>query len=138
MFGKTKEKDKIIADQRKALDLLTKQLSFVKKFESMLEENIPKEKNKRIAYMGDVALFYQKIFKNKIAHFITLQKDMLAVIGLTEAEYSLYRSNINCFHLIDDWMRKCDIEYSSEMEIKSRMASGESENIDFINNIKVI
>lgn len=99
---------------------LSAQVSEIKNsnFTYDIKSDIPEETNARRGYMSDVTLFYSKIFKKKINHMISLQKDALAIIGKKEQEYDLYRSNINCFSLIDDWMRECEVEHFQNVQIK--------------------
>lgn len=82
----------------------------------MLTEAIPMSATERRKYVSDIALFYSTIFKNKIPHFITLQQEALSQVGRSEREYDIYRSNINCFYLIDDWMQERTNEHFGDLE----------------------
>lgn len=81
-----------------------------------LNESVPEGATERRAYMTDVMNFYVRIFKNKLPHFISMQLDSLSKIGQSEKTYDIYRANINVFYLIDEWMKKCEIEYLGDLE----------------------
>lgn len=80
-------------------------------FKYMLDELIPSEQNARKSYMADITMFYTKIFKNKLAHFISKQKDSLAMFGNNDATDAFIRSNINVLGLIDEWMSDREKEH---------------------------
>jgi len=98
-----------------------------------LDEKIPKEEKARKKYMADISFFHNTIFKDKITQFISLQQEQLSQIGHPEKQYDIWRSNINCFRLIDEWMERCSSEYYGDLqEIRSRLDNDD----DFINKIK--
>ncbi len=81
----------------------------------LLNEKTPENVNERKTYMADITTFYRKIFKSKIDHMISAQKDALSILGRTVLEYDLFRSNINVLFLIDDWMSQCEREHLSDI-----------------------
>jgi len=98
-----------------------------------LEDSIPKAQSNRKRYVGDIALFYQSIFKEKLKHFIGDQLEELAQIGRTELSSNIIRSNINCFRLIGDWMELKTNEHIGNVE---EMRGHSDTDKDFINNMK--
>lgn len=99
----------------------------------MLEEAIPVAQQERKKYMADVAFFYSTIFKEKIKHFIGLQLEELAQVGRSERMDDMIRANINCFRLIDDWMKEKTSEHIGNLtEIRNSL----DQDKDFINKIK--
>jgi len=98
-----------------------------------LEDSIPKAQSNRKRYVGDIALFYQSIFKEKLKHFIGDQLEELAQIGRTELSSNIIRSNINCFRLIGDWMELKTNEHIGNVE---EMRGRSDTDKDFINNMK--
>jgi len=112
---------------------LEQQLTFKNEIVALLNESIPETQNERKKYMGDVALFYSSIFKNKLKHFITQQLEELAQIGRTELSTNIIRANINVFRLIDEWMEERTNEHIGNIEQIRRSFDNED---DFINNMK--
>ena len=100
----------------------------------MLKENIPIQGLAREKYVADISIFYVSIFKDKITHFISLQKEALSQMGRPDREYEIYRSNINCFLLIDDWMQTLTNEHLGDLEEKRSAAELASE---FVGELKV-
>lgn len=100
---------------------------------ALFNEAIPKEQNGRKKYMGDVALFYSTIFKDKLRSFIGDQLNELGKIGRSERGEDLLRSNVSCFRLIDEWMEKCTSEYMGDLE---DLRNRSSDNKEFSNNLK--
>lgn len=94
----------------------------------MMNEAIPTSQQDRKKYVGDVAFFYNTIFRKKLQHFIGLQLEELAVIGRTELGNNILRSNISCFRLIDDWCKEMLNEHLSNMN-QVRQSFGEDKNI---------
>jgi len=86
------------------------------RFLFMLEEAIPVAQQERKKYVSDIALFYQTIFKDKLKHFIGMQLEELAQIGRSEYGNNIIRSNINCFNLIDTWMKEKTSEHIGNVE----------------------
>jgi|6_EtaG_2_1085325.scaffolds.fasta_scaffold16778_2 hypothetical protein len=127
-----KGSEEIIQLQNKIKELEEK-LSLKDKLVFMLEESIPKEATARKKYVGDVALFYQSVFKDKLKHFIGEQLLELALIGRTEPMNDIFRSNINCFRIMDEWMQSKTNEYIGDVEEIRKSAEN---NKDFINNLK--
>ena len=82
----------------------------------LLEESIPVESNARKKYAAEIALFYNSVFEKKLKHFIGEQLVELALVGNTELMSNILRSNINCFRLIDTWMKKMTNEHLGNLE----------------------
>jgi|GEM_PF-6873221 len=99
----------------------------------MLEEAIPKEQEARKQYMGDIALFFTSIFKDKLKHLISLQMEELSQVGRTEEINEMFRSNINCFRIIQEWMEEKTKEHLGDLET---MRDSFDENEKFISNFK--
>lgn len=99
----------------------------------LLDEAIPKEGTARKRYMADIALFYGTIFKEKLQHFISDQLTELAQIGRTELGSNIIRSNINCFRLIDTWMKDRTNEHLGNLQEMREKFKDEEE---FINQFK--
>ena len=99
----------------------------------LFEESIPENGTERKKYMGDIALFYQSVFKDKLKHFIGEQMKELALIGRSEMSTNIIRSSINCFRLIDEWMQEKTNEHIGDIEELRKHAQDDQE---FINNIK--
>lgn len=104
-----------------------------KKLLFILEESIPKDQTGRKKYVADIAFFYASIFKSKLQHFIGLQLEELAKIGRAEKENDLFRSNINCFRLIDTWMEKMHNEHVGNVQV---IRNSLDDDKQFINKIK--
>lgn len=98
-----------------------------------LDESIPEGATERRAYMTDVTNFYVRVFRKKIPHFISMQLDMLSKMGQTERQYDVYRSNINVFYLIDDWMQRCEREYLGDLEAQR---DDVTEDLEFVEKLK--
>lgn len=99
----------------------------------LLDEAIPEGETKRKRYMADISLFYSTIFRDKLKHFIGLQMEELSKLGRTEKEYEIFRSNINCFHLINDWMELRTNEHLGNLE---ELRNKFIDDKEFINNFK--
>lgn len=111
----------------------TSQQEIDDKLELMLNEGIPTSAQERKKFMSDCAFFYVTIFKKKLQHFRLLQMEELSYLGREEKFYDTLRSNINCFHLIDEWMNKMTNEHVGNMEeIRNGLDKGE----DIINNLR--
>jgi len=128
LFGKKKN-----AELNKKIDYLTTENSNLKRkldirssIEYSLESIIPKEHTQRRNFMKDVAGFYGIIFRKQLALMKSQQLEFLSMINLTKVEEDIYRSNINCLHLIDEWFEKCTNEHFSDLNsVKQEL---ESEN----------
>lgn len=125
-----------IEDLKKEVKTLSKENNSLKndrgknrEFLHMLDESIPKEEIARKKYMGDVTAFHQLAFKEKLKHFISMQYEELGRLGHTDKEYELYRSNINCFFLIDEWMLKCTREHLGDLATMRQKAVSDDEFI---------
>lgn len=104
----------------KFLEALRKEVFF------LLEESIPVNQTERKRYMGDISLFYGKIFKDKLKHFIGIQLEFLSKLGRTREEDMVTRCNINCFNLIDDWMNERTNEHLGDLQVmRSRVETDE-------------
>lgn len=129
----TKDRSEEILQLQKQIKELEEQLIIQNKFVFVLEDSIPKNETERKKYVGDIALFYTSVFKEKIKHFIGNQLEELAQIGRTELGSNIIRSNINCFRLIDEWMKQKTNEHIANVEnIRQRFDTNE----EFINNMK--
>lgn len=120
-----REKDEVLSNLEKENKTIHKKLvrfekkeSEEKRFKELAEELIPKEANARRNYMSDIALFYEKIMKDKIRHWISMQKEELSLVGRTPEQYEFFRACINCFRLIDDWLERCEREHLSNLHEK--------------------
>lgn len=103
-------KNKVLESEKE--DALARRFSVV----DAMNESIPEGATERRAYMTDVTNFYVRVFRKKLPHFVSVQLDSLSKIGGTEKQYDTFRANINVFYLIDEWMRKCEIEYLGDLE----------------------
>lgn len=112
---------------------LKKQLAFKKELEFLFEDSIPKEEKAQKEYVTDVAFFYQKILKEKIRHFIGLQMEQIAQFGRSEKESEFYRSNINCFRLMDEWCERLVNHHVADLE---EAKEAQEDNETFIKNLK--
>lgn len=98
-----------------------------------LNESIPEGATDRRAYMTDVVTFYTRIFEKKLPHFISVQLDSLSKLGLSDRDYDIFRSNINVFYLIDDWMNECKREYLGDLE---QQRLDVTEELNFVEKLK--
>lgn len=110
------KKSEGITQLKKRIKELEEQLEIKHKLLFMLDESIPKEQSERKKYVSDVAFFYGIVFKDKIQHFIGMQLEELAQIGRTELSSNIIRANINCFRLIDEWLRQRTNEHMGNLE----------------------
>lgn len=137
MFNKSKEKIHALQEKIKKLEEEQKELKDIlyarNSVSFLLEESIPKEQNERKTYMGDIALFYISIFKEKLKHFVGLQMQELSQVGREEKVNEIFRSNINCFNLISEWMEERTKEHLGNLEV---MRNSFDEDDKFINNFK--
>lgn len=95
---------------------LEDQLAYNDGFVFMFDEDIPKDQSARKQYVADIAIAYSKFFQKKIPHFISLQMQDLAQIGRTERGTDIIRSNINCFRIIEEWMKEKTNEHLGNLE----------------------
>lgn len=131
MFNK-KDKERIQVLE-KEIKTLKKELEIKNLVSSLLDEAIPKGETERKRYMADISLFYATIFKEKLKHFIGLQMVELSWLGRSEKEYDTIRSNINCFHLINDWMAERTNEHLGNLEELRKKFKDDDE---FISNFR--
>lgn len=97
-----------------------------------IREDIPEEQNARKAYFADITMFYNKIFKKKLAQMISKQKDSLAMAGLSQQDYDFFRATINALYLVDNWCSYSEREHLSYLqEARQRVDTG-SEVVDTI------
>lgn len=128
------KKDEEILQLQKKIDHLTQELATRDKLFFMLDEAIPIEQNARRRYMADIALFHTTIFKAKLQHFISDQLEALAIIGRSQRDEDIIRSNISCFRLIDEWMEKRTNEHLGNLqEIRKRFETDEEFSKEFKN-----
>lgn len=128
------EKLKIeIGQLREENERLKKELSVRRSVVDLFEESIPKDQSDRKDYMSKIAVFYGTVFKSKLAHMIYQQKDTLSKLGLTKQEEDIFRSNINCLHLIDEWCEQRTNEYLGDIR---QMQEGVDDDNIFISNLK--
>jgi len=126
----TKKDEEILQSKIKELE---ERLAFKDQLIFTLDDGLPKEQRERKKFVADIAYFYNSAFKKKLQHFIGLQLEELAQIGRTELGSNIIRSNINCFRLIDDWMKDKSNEHVGNMEEIRESFKGD-ENI--INELK--
>mgnify|MGYP003636722791 CR=1 FL=1 len=126
-------KSEEILQLQKRIKELEERLELKNKLEFLLEESIPEGQGERRKYMSSIALFYSSTFKEKLKHFIGDQLEELAQIGRTELGTNIIRSNINCFRLIDDWLKEKTNEHLGNLQ-EVRESLGE--NGEFINEMK--
>jgi hypothetical protein len=122
-----KKVDFLVAENKK----LKEELSVRREPIEVLDKKIMGE-DKRKKYISDIYIFYNNIFKNKLAELIQDQKDALSALGLPEKIYDIYRSNINCLHLFQDWFERCEVEHLGDIEEKKM----EQEDESVINRLK--
>lgn len=111
-------KNSLIKAQEVILARYEKKEAERKSFEYMLNEDIPIEQNERKSYMSDITMFYRKIFKKKIDHAVSLQKDALTIIGKTPEEYALFRATANAFFLLNEWFLEREREHLGNLQEK--------------------
>jgi hypothetical protein len=128
-IGALKKENKLLNDENLRL---IKELRFRRSIISVLEENVPKEQEERKQYVQQIAHFYS-IFKDKLAHMVSQQKDTLAMIGLTKQEEDILRSNISCLNLIDEWFDMKTKEHFGDLHAIRESLDGDE---DIINNLK--
>lgn len=115
------------------LAVLQKEIAIRRSVVDLMSEAIPKEQQSRRGYMQAVAAFYGTAFKDKLAHLIYQQKDTLSRLGLTKQEEDIFRSNINCLNLIDEWFEARTNEYLGDLH---QVRENLDQDGEFINNIK--
>ncbi len=121
-----------MSDGRVELEKYRQEESQRKKFREMLKENVPEEQNARKNYFTDITMFYNKYFKDKLTHMISMQKNEIIIFGKTEKEYDTYRANINCFYLLDDWFSHAEREYLSDLEEARQKVEEDLASVDHI------
>lgn len=110
---------------------LEEELKMKKSISFLLDETIPIEENQRKIYMADISLFYEKIFKNKLKHFIGSQMSELAQFGRSEKWSDFLKASINVFRIIDEWMELRTNEHLGDLE---EMRNRFQDDKEFINN----
>lgn len=138
MFNKvSKEKihalEQIIKNQEATIKELNGELEARHSVLFMLEEAVPKEQNERRKYVGDIALFYATIFKEKLKHFRGLQLEELSKYGRSEKVNDIFRANLNCFDLMGKWMDEKTKEHFGDLETMRNSFDTEEE---FISNFR--
>ena len=126
MFGR-KEIEKLKKENQELRDELLARTLFIKQFDSSL----PNDYEKRKAACLNIHTIYQMTLKKQLANMIAEQAETLALIGTSEKLSDIYRSNINCLRLIDEWFESRSNEYlaminegSQELENQSDFISG--------------
>lgn len=122
----------LLSEKEKDLKRFYEEEAKRKAFEYLMNEKVPIEQNARNTYFSDITLFYRKIFKDKIAHMISGQKDALTIIGKTEREYEYFRACVNCFYLLDEWFYHGEREHLSTLEEKRQLVENSIGTVDEI------
>lgn len=94
----------------------------------LMDKKVPQSAQEREKFVTDVTVFYNNVFKARLAEMINDQKDELARMDLGEKMSDIIRSNINCLHLFKDWFERLEVEHLGDLQVK-RERQEEDESI---------
>ncbi len=114
MFWKNKRTTQL-EEKIKKLEQEKEELLLKRSLFEFFDDPIPKNQDDRKKYMSDVAFAYT-IMRDKLRHFIQLEKNALAEVGYPAEQYRIYRSNIYCFTVFDQWMERCTNEHLGDLQ----------------------
>jgi len=98
-------------------------LDIKKKWESL--DPSPNGSDSRKIYTAKVAGFYSDILRDKLECMMAEQKDKLAMVGLPDWEYNLYRSCTNVMSLLLDWGDLMQTEFMSYAQEEKEKSEGD-------------
>lgn len=105
-FGRLKEENERLKGEIEARSSI----------KASFEDSIPKDQTGRKNYVSQIAAFYGVIFKEQLRTMVGQQLQMLSRVGLTKQEEDIFRSNINCLHLINEWCEERTNEHLGNLQ----------------------